>query len=236
LHRTRYLFAKLPFLRYNFFVAKKIDFYFDVLSPFSWLAATQSEKFEKEMNIEFNFIPILLGAILNHFEAKGPAEIPVKKAYTFNDVLRWCSIYKLDFVGPPTHPFNPLLALRVCTACEEGPKRNLLARELMNETWLRGTAIDTEEGVGIVIKKLGMDAAALFAQAQSPEIKEKLKQNTAAAIEKGIFGVPTFSDGKNFFWGNDRMQMLKLHLKGELEIDQEKLSSYLNRPASVLRK
>jgi 2-hydroxychromene-2-carboxylate isomerase len=92
---------------------KRVDFYFDFASPYVWLASHQLAEVRERTGAKFRFVPVLFAALLDHHTSLGPAEIPAKRRYTFQDAQRWAVYLGLKFTSPPAHPFNALKPLRV---------------------------------------------------------------------------------------------------------------------------
>ena len=89
-----------------------VDLYFDFVSPYSYLALSQVEAFAQRHSIEWKLRPVVYGALLNATGLIGPAEVAVKRRYTFRDILRAAQLLEIPLVGPPSHPFRSLEALR----------------------------------------------------------------------------------------------------------------------------
>jgi 2-hydroxychromene-2-carboxylate isomerase len=140
----------------------------------------------------------------------------------------------LPFAGPPGHPFNPLAALRMCTALEDDEQRGRLALALIAACWERGEDISDAAVLRRLADAAGFDGTALLAQAATPEVKQALAAATDEAIAQGIFGVPTFRLDGELFWGGDRVETLLWHLDGGA-IDEEKLAAFLARPPLAQR-
>ncbi len=209
-----------------------IHFYFDPISPYVWLASTQLERISQHSGLEIVVKPILFAGLLKANQHKGPAEIEVKRIYTFTDVLRRATAYGLEVQGPPVHPFNPLLALRTAIAIEDNHLRLQYAKQLLDAIWVTGLDITLEQNIERVSKECNIDSEWLIASAQNPQIKQKLIDSTQAAIELGIFGVPTFRVDDQIFWGDDRIDELLRYVDGEI-IDQQKLKQILDRSVAI---
>jgi hypothetical protein len=109
-----------------------VDFYFDFVSPYPWLASHQLGELRECTAVKFCFVPVLFAALLDHHSNMGPAEIPAKRRYTFQDTQSWTVHLGWEFKGPPAHPFNPLKPLRVTSAIESDDLREALAVRLLD--------------------------------------------------------------------------------------------------------
>ncbi|MCB0405242.1 MAG: 2-hydroxychromene-2-carboxylate isomerase [Bdellovibrionales bacterium] len=214
---------------------KAVVFYFDPISPYSWLAANQIPEIEAHLPIQFDFVPVLFAGLLNAHGQKGPAEIAAKRRYTITDAMRWAAKLGIRFEGPPAHPFNPLKALRLCTAVEATTARRRLAEEILNACWRDGLDITDEDVLIGLASKVELAGQTLLNESNSEPIKKALRDRTDLAIEQGVFGVPTFWVDSQIFWGNDRLPFLIEHLQGRLRVDHERLNSVLNRPRAADR-
>jgi 2-hydroxychromene-2-carboxylate isomerase len=210
-----------------------VDFYFDPVSPYAWLA-TYSMEWAEEAGADIRFVPVLLAGLLKAHGNLGPAEVPAKRAYLFRDVMREATRYGFPFAGPPGHPFNPLTALRMCTALQDDARRRELALALIRACWERGEDISDASVLARLADEAGFDGKALVEQAATPAVKQALATATLDAVAAGIFGVPTFRLGDELFWGGDRIDALIWRLEGDT-IDEEVLSKVLARPPLAQR-
>lgn len=213
--------------------AEAVEFYFDPVSPYAWLGAEQIDGIT-EVGGQIVCRPILLAALLNENATKGPAEVPAKRAYVFQDVMRQAKRLDLPFVGPPSHPFNPLAALRAIHAIENEAQQLMLARRLLAAVWREGIDVGDPRGLHAVLTHCGFDADAVCAASVIPEVKLRLRNTTQHAIDVGIFGVPTFRLRDELFWGSDRVDAVIWTLKGGT-IDQAFYEDVLARPVAAVR-
>ena len=134
--------------------------------------------------------------VLGAHGPKGPAEIAGKREFTYRHVLWQARREGVPLEFPPAHPFNPLPALRLCIAAGS---THAAVDAVFSWIWRDGRAADSVEAIAPLAQALGIDPALLAADAT----KAALRANTEAAIEAGVFGVPTLSIDGELFWGND---------------------------------
>lgn len=210
-----------------------ITFYFDPISPFAWLASKQLDRIEAA-GATIVMEPILFAAMLNAHGQKGPAEIPSKRVYTFRDVMREAARMGLPFRGPPGHPFNPIQALRMCRAIRAQAERRTFVLAMYAAIWEEGADVSSLPTLVALAERCGLDGPALAKAIAEPALKKELADATQAAIDAGIFGVPTFRVGNELFWGADRIDALLAHLAGH-RIDEANLQRFLALPPSAVR-
>ena len=187
-----------------------LDLFCDFISPYAYLGWTQIHALAARHGRKVRPVPVLFAALLDHSGTLGPAEIPAKRAYIFKDTLRTARSLGVPFGAPPSHPFNPLLALRVATA---DPSRAVVDA-LFRAVWGGGGGVETEAAVARALDAAGLPATALIARATEPAIKQQLREVTDAAIAAGVFGVPTVIADGELFWGVDSFAHLERFLAG----------------------
>jgi 2-hydroxychromene-2-carboxylate isomerase len=215
----------------------RIACYFDPVSPYVWLALRDIDRIEAAAGAPAHLVPVLFAGLLDAHGNIGPAELPAKRRYVFCDVMREAARRGLRFVGPPGHPFNPLLALRMCTALANDGQRRALALALVAACWERGEDISGAAVLLRIADEAGMDGTALLAAAGTADVKRQLAEATAQAVADGVFGVPTFrvEGDEQLFWGADRVDALLWRLEGN-RVDEEALAAFLGREASAQRR
>eukprot|EP00123_Amoebidium_parasiticum_P017678 comp23942_c5_seq1/m.42324 comp23942_c5_seq1/g.42324 ORF comp23942_c5_seq1/g.42324 comp23942_c5_seq1/m.42324 type:complete len:238 (-) comp23942_c5_seq1:479-1192(-) len=183
----------------------QLRFFFDPVSPYSYIASTQVKALCQRTGANLKAEPVLFAGLLNAHGQLGPAEIPSKRRYIFTDLIRLARQYNVPFVGAPRHPFNPLLALRMCSASIDDEIRNDLALSVMKACWAEGKDITNPEVLLRIADDVGADGPGLIRIAGTDEVKHKLANETQEAVALGVFGVPTFMVRGNLFWGCDRL-------------------------------
>lgn len=210
--------------------------YADPVSPYAWLALRDLRRLQ-DAGATIDVVPVLFAGLLDAHGTIGPAETPVKRRYLYRDVMREAARRGLPFAGPPGHPFNPLLALRMCTAVGDAAQRTRLAVALAAACWESGLDISNAGVACQAANDAGFDGAALLALAATVPVKNDLKAATKGAAADGVFGVPTFRiEGVHeLFWGADRIDTLLWRLAGN-GIDEALLSAFGAREPMATRK
>ncbi len=219
-----------------------IDFFFDFLSPYAYLAWTQVHEVAHRHEATVRPVPTLLAALLAHGQTRGPAEIPAKRVYVFVDTLRTARHLNVPFGPPPAHPFNPLLALRACSIVvdHEGPDaQRRLIDALFAQTWGgQNVGCDTAEKLAQAARAARLDDSSIVERANSDAGKGMLRKNTDSAIARGVFGVPTMTTGpgpSSFFWGLDAFPALERHLAGNENISDADIEKWSGLPMAASR-
>jgi len=189
--------------------------YFDVISPFSYLALGEIEEMAKTMAIVYR--PILFAGLLQHWKQLGPAEIGPKRIHTYRFCVWEAQRRGIRFRFPPAHPFNPLKPLRLITALQAKPH---VVRAVMDRVWRDGLDLSVEANWATTCLSLGLDPIEANALVEASETKAALRANTEEAIAAKLFGVPTLRIGDESFWGLDALPMARAYLR-----DPEMLNS-----------
>lgn len=186
--------------------AAEIDWYFDFISPYSYLAfeTLPQALASVEPAPVLRYRPLLFAGLLNHWGQLGPAEVPPKRRFTYEHCAWLADRHAIAMRAPRRHPFNPLPLLRAAIAA--GSQRDPIGR-LFRFVWRDG-ALPDEPAFARLLADLGLAPAALDAA----EVKASLRANGDAAIAAGVFGVPTAvartARGVRAIWGVDALPML----------------------------
>ncbi len=203
----------------------KIDFYFDVISPYAFLAWKTLHDLPALREIKIQPRPVLLGGLLRSVGSLGPAEIPIKRQWVYRDVMRTARLMGLEMRFPPQHPFSSLLAMRALTLVAQADPEQLTrcCESLLNAVWQGGQDLSDWDAVKTALQIGGVTLD--LSDCQTPEVKEELKNATDAAIARGVFGVPSMVIDDEIFWGHDRVGHLAHYLQhGDVLDDQTKVA------------
>ena len=183
-------------------MTKKIDFYFDFISPYSYIA---HQKIKSIKNINFNYKPILLGGLHNLQCITAPAFIKAKLNHMINDCNLIAKKEKCNFFWNSKFPINSLNIMRGYLFINNEVK-NLYLNKIFDAYWKDNLDTSNEEILKSIINKCKIDPINFFDGIKDPKIKEKLKVVTHEAHDKEIFGAPTFVFNNKIFWGQDRLE------------------------------
>jgi 2-hydroxychromene-2-carboxylate isomerase len=191
-----------------------IELFFDFISPYAYLAWCQLPPLAARHGRRVVPRPVLFGAVLTALGTRGPAEVPPRRAYTIKDLLRRAHEAGVKLALPPTHPFNPLLALRVAAQPVPEDDRMRIVAALFDAVWRTGAGVEGAEAVVRALRPLGLDTATLVQRAGAPQAKAALRANTDELLAVGGFGVPTMRADGELFFGSDSLAHLDAFLRG----------------------
>ena len=181
---------------------KLVRFYYDIGSPYSYLAASRIERLAAERGVEVTWRPFLLGGVFRAAGNTMPAAVPARGRYMLADLRRWADHERVRFKFSSSFPHNSLLTMRCLTAADSD-ELIPLSMAFFGAAWAEDRDIGDPE---VVADVLGGRADVLLERARDPGVKNRLRATTDAAVSAGAFGAPTFIVGDALFWGNDRLQ------------------------------
>ncbi|WP_165856909.1 2-hydroxychromene-2-carboxylate isomerase [Marinobacter sp. JSM 1782161] len=182
-----------------------IDVYFDVGSPASYLAWTQLPDLAARHGARINWRPILLGAVFQATGNQTPAAIPAKGRYMSMDLQRFAQAYGVDFRFNPHFPVNTLMLMRGAVAYLDSPRLQDYLGAVFRALWVDGQNMGEPDVVADVLARAGFDPQEVLGKVEQPDIKKALKDITAHALERGVFGAPTLFLGDAMYFGQDRL-------------------------------
>ncbi len=185
-------------------MTKSFDFYFDFISPYSFLAYKKLQilNIKKEINIDYK--PILLGGLHKLGKITAPAFNERKMKNMKNDCELVAIKNKIDFKWNSKFPINSLYLMRGYIVIENNVKKKFF-NLCFDAYWKNNIDISLNENIYKILKTCEIERDVFFEKIQDPKVKEKLKNLTLSAFEKDIFGAPTFVVNNKIFWGQDRL-------------------------------
>lgn len=183
---------------------RKVEFFFDVASPYSYLAALQVPRLEKLATVEWR--PFLIGGVFKLTGNVMPAANPAKGQYMLKDLQRLFAYLKAPHSFPSTFPANSLAAMRALTAADPA-EVPALALKLFGACWAEDRNIGDPEVLKAIVGEK------LLAKTADEAVKAKLKATTEEAAQRGAFGAPTFFIGNDMYFGEDRIFLMEHALR-----------------------
>lgn len=195
-------------------MGKTIEFFYDVSSPWTYLAFTNIQPLAAEFGATIVWRPFLVGGVFNSINPtmyhmrENP--VPAREAWMLRDMQAWARLAGIIVNFPPAiFPVNSVKALRGILWAKEHGKDVALSKTFFEMYWAEGRDISQDDAVAEAATRVGLDPAHLAQAINDPAIKAQLKANTDEVIARGGFGTPTiFVDGHMFF-GNDRLPLVR---------------------------
>ncbi len=185
---------------------KPFDFYFDFVSPYSFLAHKEIIKIERKNSIKVKYKPILLGGLHNLHGIKAPAFIPAKAKHMIRDCKLIAEKNNVKFKFNSYFPIRSLNLMRGVLVAEEDDYKSHYIDSIFDAIWQDGLNMNDESIIQKILKNLNINPKTFILRSASSSIKDSLKKRTNDAYEKGIFGAPSFVSNNKIFWGQDRLE------------------------------
>ena len=183
-------------------MSNHIDFYFDIISPYAYIAY---KKILKINNVDFKLKPILLGGLHNLADITAPAFNKYKMKNMQNDCELVAKKNNISFKWNSKFPINSLSIMRGYLSVDVSKKEQYL-NSFFEAYWKEDQDLSNEENIKIILKKLKIDEIDFFISINDQDVKDKLKELTQEAFKKEVFGAPTFIVNNKIFWGQDRLE------------------------------
>lgn len=189
----------------------KVEFLFDFGSPNAYLAHKVIPGIESRTGAEFTYVPILLGGVFKLTNNKPPmlafGEVKGKLAYEQRETERFIKRHRLArYRFNPFFPVNTLQLMRLAVAAEQAGALMPYVDAAFHHMWEEPKKMDDPEVIRAALTASGLDADALIALSQTPEVKQRLLAHTEDAASRGVFGSPSFFVEGELFFGKDRLR------------------------------
>jgi len=192
---------------------KKLEFFYDCSSPWTYLAFTKIEGVAARHDAELIWRPILVGGLFNTVNPsvyEGRAKpVPVKAKYYVKDLRDWAQFYVLKIGNPTVFPVNSVKAMRGAFVANEHRIIAQYSRRVFESYWGDDRDISQDEVLREIAREVGLDEKEFFTKITSDEYKAKLRENTEELIARGGFGSPTMFVEGSMFFGNDRLPLVE---------------------------
>jgi 2-hydroxychromene-2-carboxylate isomerase len=190
---------------------KTVEFLFDFGSPNAYLAHKVIPEIERRTGAKFVYFPVLLGGVFKLTNNKPPMVqfdgIRNKLAYERLEMQRFMTRHRLtEFRFNPYFPVNTLRIMRGAVAAETLGVLAPYTDAMFHHMWEMPKKMDDPAVIAEALRESGLDAERLLAASETAEIKDRLARNTEAAVERGVFGSPSFFVGSELFFGKDRLR------------------------------
>ena len=185
---------------------KPLEFYFDFISPYSFLAHKQLTKIQNKEGIKIIYKPVLLGGLHNLHGIKAPAFIPAKAKHMVRDCKLIAEKNNIRFKFNSYFPIRSLNLMRGVLVAEEDNIKKYYIDNIFNSIWQDGLNMNDATVVQKILQNLNVNPKTFSLRTSSSLIKDLLRKKTNQAYEKGVFGAPTFVVNNKIFWGQDRIE------------------------------
>ena len=185
---------------------KPLEFYFDFISPYSFLAHKQIRKIENNEGIKIIYKPVLLGGLHNLHGIKAPAFIPAKAKHMVRDCKLIAEKNNIRFKFNSYFPIRSLNLMRGVLVAEEDNVKKYYIDNIFNTIWQDGLNMNDAIVIQKILQNLNINPKTFSLRTTSSLIKDLLRKKTNDAYEKGVFGAPTFVVNNKIFWGQDRIE------------------------------
>ena len=186
-------------------MSNHIDFYFDVISPYSYIAHKKIQKIKENQKTIFIYKPILLGGLHNLAGINAPAFNKYKMKNMQTDCELVSKKNDISFIWNSKFPINSLSIMRGYLSVDNNQKEKYLDI-FFNAYWRDNLDLSSEQEFSKLLDALEIDNNIFFDKITQQSIKDTLKQFTNDAFEKEVFGAPTFIVNNKIFWGQDRLE------------------------------
>ena len=187
-------------------MSKTIDFYFDFVSPYTFISFQQIKSLKFKQDFKFRLKPILLGGLHNLHKITAPAFIPAKAKFMIRDCKMVSEKHKISFKFNSYFPIKTVDLMRGVIIAEDDGMANNYIDKIFEAMWVSGLNLNDQDVIDKILKNLQINPKTFSLRILNQNIKDDLKKRTQEAYEKGVFGAPTFLVNNKIFWGQDRLE------------------------------
>lgn len=198
----------------------RLEFFYDLTSPWTYLAYTGIQPIAAQHGVEIEWRPHLVGGVFNavnqELYAKRETAFANKRimGYTLKDLADWARLRGIDISWPSFHPASAVKCMRGCFVAEAAGVLMPYNQAVFEAYWGRNEDVSVESVLAEIAEGVGIDGSDFLAGIARQEVKDQLRTNTEELIERGGFGSPTiFIDGDDMYFGNDRLPLVEAALQ-----------------------
>ena len=196
-------------------MTKTVEFFYDFGSPTVYLAATQLPTIAGTVGATIDWRPMLLGGVFKSTGNQSPVAVAAKAVYMNDDLQRFAKRYEVPFRFNPHFPINTLALMRGAVAYKDDAVASSTYRDaIFTAIWVNARNLNEPDVIGQVLGDAGLDPAELMNRIGEQIVKDQLIANTEEAVNRGVFGAPTFFVGDQMFFGQDRLDFVTEALSG----------------------
>jgi 2-hydroxychromene-2-carboxylate isomerase len=192
-----------------------VAFYFDYGSPYTYLAYARLPALLERTGARAEYRPMLLGAVFQATGNASPALVKAKWPHNERDLARFAAKYRIPFRRNPFFMVNTLKLMRGAVVAESEGYLARYSDAAFAGMWRDGRKMDDDAVIAGVLEAAGLDGGHILQRIAEPAVKETLRAWTEAAVQRGVFGAPTFFVGDEMFFGQDRLDFVEDALKGQ---------------------
>lgn len=197
-------------------MARTVEFFYGIGSRYSYLAASQMERLERDAGAKVRWRPLYSRLLMERrgmdpFEGP-PASGQYEPAYRTRDVARWAAYYGMPFRDPDWEALDWHRFALAAVAADRLGGVVLFTTALFDAVFDAGVAPKIDADLAHIADQSGLDGREFLRALDDPETRKRHDRNIDDALAAGVFGVPSFVLGGELFWGNDRLVLLRHHL------------------------
>ena len=186
-------------------MTKHIEFYFDFSSPYAYIGYKEIKRFEKKNSLKIKYMPVFLGGLHNSAGITPAAFNKLKSKYMLEDTKLICEKKNISFNFNSYFPIKTVNFMRGAIIARDEEFEKIYIEKIFNAIWKDGLNMNDQIVINKVLKNIDLNPKTFLTKVADQKIKDKLRKLTDDALEKGIFGAPTFFVNKKMFWGQDRL-------------------------------
>ena len=190
-------------------MSKTLEFFFDIVSPASYLAWTQLSSILSDTGAEIIYRPFFLPGVFEKAGSASPITVPAKGKWLMNDLFRHATKYDVPFVMNKDFPLSSVYAMRGMNNYRDHEGFISLTNGFFNAMWADNENVNDPAVVKRIVTEAGIDSQEYQERLNDPANKQALIDVTDEAVSRGVFGAPTFFIGDTMHWGQDRLAFVR---------------------------